>query len=148
MPSLNKFLLLFAVASLSPLAIASDDPAHERHERMEEVGDAVGPIGGMLKGEVGFDAATVMANLMTIQEVTTGIDELFPEGSYVEGEKRATQAVWTHRADFDQKLADFNVALDAAIDAEPQNVAELQPVFKNLIDTCKACHEDYRSAGD
>jgi cytochrome c556 len=148
MPSLKKCLLLIAAACLAPVAIAGDDPAEERHERMEEVGDAVGPIGGMLKGELEFDSVIVMANLMTIKEATTGVEDLFPEGSYVEGEKRATRAVWTHRADFDQKLADFNVALDAAIEAQPQTIDELKPVFTNLIDTCKACHEDYRSAGD
>ena len=148
MPRLKNGLLLVAAFGLAPLAFAADDPAEERHERMEAVGDAVAPLGGMLKGELEFSSATAMASLMTIKEKTTGIGELFPEGSYVEGKKRATQAVWTNRADFDQKLGDFNVALDAAIAANPQSVDELKPVFSGLIDTCKACHEDYRSPGD
>ena len=148
MPRLNTCLLLAVTLGLAPLAFAVDDPAQERHERMEAVGDAVGPLGAMLKGELDFDSAVALSSLTTIKEETTGIGELFPEGSYVEGKKRATQAVWTNRADFDQKLADFNVALDAAIEANPQSLDELKPVFVGLIDTCKACHEDYRSPGD
>ncbi|HKX55375.1 MAG TPA: cytochrome c [Xanthomonadales bacterium] len=148
MPHLKNCLLITAVFGLAPLAFAAADPAEERHERMEAVGDAVAPLGGMLKGELEFSSTTAMASLMTIKEKTTGIGDLFPEGSYVEGKKRATQAVWTNRADFDQKLGDFNIALDAAIAANPQSVDELKPVFSGLIDTCKACHEEYRSPGD
>lgn len=148
MPRLTSCLLLAATFGLAPLLYAEDDPAHERHERMEAVGDAVAPLGGMLKGELDFNSTVALASLMIIKEETTGIGELFPEGSYVEGKKRATRAVWTNRADFDQKMADFNVALDAAIEAKPQSLDELKPVFVNLIDTCKACHEDYRSPGD
>lgn len=148
MSRFKKYMVAATVVCFVPVASAVDDPAEERHERMVQVGDAIAPMGEMLKGERDFDAAVVMANLMTMQEATTGIDELFPEGSYVEGEKHATMAVWTNRADFDQKLADFNVALDAAIEAEPQSLAELGAVVSKLGDTCKACHEDYRSPGD
>jgi cytochrome c556 len=148
MPSLKKCLLVAALASLAPLAIAGDDPAQERHERMEAVGDAAGPLGGMLKGELDFDAATAMASFMSMKENVDGIDELFPEGSYVEGEKRAAQAVWTNRADFDQKMADFSAALDTAIAAEPQDLEAFKPVAQDVFKNCKACHEDYRTPGD
>jgi len=141
-------LLIALFISWVPLVPASDDPAQERHERMEAVGDAVGPLGGMLKGEISFDAAVAMSSLLSIKESTTGIGELFPEGSYVEGKKRASQAVWTNRADFDQKLADFDIALNAAIEANPQSLDELKPVMQNLLGTCKGCHEDYRTPGD
>jgi cytochrome c556 len=43
---------------------------------------------------------------------------------------------------------DFNVALDAAIAANPQSLDELKPVMQNLFGTCKGCHEDYRTPGD
>jgi len=148
MPGFKKYTLMLAVACLAPLLMAADDPAEERHERMEQVGDAAGPLGGMLKGEMEFDAATAMQSFLSMKEATTGIEELFPEGSYVAGEDRATMAVWTNRADFDQKLADFHVALDAAIEANPQTLDTLKPAAQNLFGTCKACHEDYRTPGD
>lgn len=148
MPRLTISLLLAAVVGLAPLAFASDDPAEERHERMEAVGDAFGQVGGMLKGEREFDAATAMSSFKTMQEQIDGIDQLFPEGSYVAGKKRAAQAVWTNRADFDQKMADFSAALDHAIAANPQDLESLKPVAQKILNTCKACHEDYRTPGD
>lgn len=148
MPRLKYCLMLAAVFGLAPWAFAADDPAEERHERMEAVGDAAGPVGGMLKGELDFDAATVMASFMTMKEQIVGIDQLFPEGSYVEGEKRAAQAVWTNRADFDQKMVDFAAALDSAVAANPQDLEALKPVAQNVFGNCKGCHEDYRTPGD
>jgi len=148
MSSLNKCVLVLAIACLAPLVIAADDPAEERHERMEKVGDAAGPVGGMLKGELEFDAAVALASFVTMQQQVDGIGALFPEGSYVAGEDRATQAVWTNRADFDQKMSDFSAALDAAVAANPQDLEALKPVAQNVFKNCKACHEDYRSPGD
>jgi len=148
MANLNKCALMLAAACLAPLVFAADDPAEDRHERMEEVGNAAGPLGGMLKGEREFDAAVAMASFVTMQEQIDGIGELFPEGSYVAGPDRATQAVWSNRADFDQKMADFASALDAAVAANPQDLDALKPVAQDVFANCKACHEDYRSPGD
>lgn len=148
MSGLNKSVLILTAACLAPLAIAAGDPAEERHERMEEVGNAAGPLGGMLKGELEFDAAVALASFTTMQQQIDGIGELFPEGSYVAGPDRATQAVWTQRADFDQKMADFATALDAAIATNPQDLEAFKPVAQNVFKNCKACHEDYRTPGD
>jgi cytochrome c556 len=147
MPGLKNCLLFAAIVGLAPLAIAAGDPVEERHERMEEVGNAAGPLGGMLKGELEFDAAVALASFVTMKEQIDGIGQLFPEGSYVGGEDRAAEAVWTNRADFDQKMADFAVALDNAIAASPQDLESLQPVAQNVFRNCKACHEDYRIPG-
>lgn len=148
MSRLKYCSLLAVVFGLVPLAFAAEGPAEERHERMEAVGDAAGPVGGMLKGELDFDAATVMSSFMTMQQQIDGIGQLFPEGSYVAGEKRAAQAVWSNRADFDQKMADFAAALDSAIAANPQDLEALKPVAQNVFKNCKGCHEDYRTPGD
>jgi cytochrome c556 len=148
MPNLKECTWMLAVACLAPLLMAADDPAQQRHERMEQVGDAAGPVGGMLKGELDFDAAVALASFVSMQEAVDGIELLFPEGSYVSGEDRATQAVWTNRADFDQKMSDFAAALDAAIAANPQDLEALKPVAQNVFKNCKACHEDYRQPGN
>lgn len=148
MQNLSKTVLLITVIGLGPLALASDDPAEERHERMENVVEEFKSLGGMAKGELDFDSVVAMGNLAAMKQQITGIGELFPEGSYVEGEKRAAKTVWENRADFDQKMVDFGLTIDAAIEANPQSQAELQPLVKNLVDNCKGCHEDYRTPGD
>jgi len=148
MQMLNKTVLLIAIIGLAPLALASGDPAEERHERMENVVEEFKSLGGMAKGELDFDSLTAMGNLAAMKQQITGIEALFPEGSYVEGEKRAAKAVWENRADFDQKMADFGMTIDAAIEANPQSQAELQPLVQKLVDNCKGCHEDYRTPGN
>jgi cytochrome c556 len=148
MQYLNKTVLLIAIIGLAPLAMAAGDPAEERHERMENVVEEFKSLGGMAKGELDFDSLTAMGNLAAMKQQITGIEALFPEGSYVEGEKRAAKAVWENRADFDQKMADFGMAIDSAIEANPQSQAELQPLVQNLVDSCKGCHEDYRTPGN
>ena len=148
MSSLKKCIFLLAIVCLSTLAVASDDPAKERHERMENIADAAKPLGAMLKGEQEYDADTVLESFTTMKEMIDGIDALFPEGSYEEGEKRASMAVWDNRADFDRHMAEFAVALDEAIAAKPQDLEALKPVAQEVFGSCKACHEDYRTPGD
>ena len=141
-------LILTTLGAMPFLAMAADDPSHERHELMESMGDAAKPLGGMLKGEIDFDAATAMESLGTMQDVASRVGGLFPEGSYEPGEKKANEAVWTDREGFDNLLAAFAVAVDAAIQANPQSLEALQPVASEVFKNCKACHEDYRTPGD
>lgn len=140
--------LTLALAGSMPWALADDDPVKERHELMETMGDAAKVVGGTLKGEIEFDAAAVMDSFNTMHHVGTHVGGLFPEGSYVGGEDRAKETVWTDRAEFDALLAEFNAAVEAAILANPQDVDALKQVAPDIFDNCKACHEDYRIPGD
>lgn len=140
--------LVFTCFSVLPMALAADDPVEERHELMEEMKDAAGPIGGMLKGEVEFDNAQVMKSLNSMWEGAAVFGNLFPEGSYVGGEEKAKETVWTDRAGFDQQLVKFQETLNVATMANPQNLEELKTVAPAVFKNCKSCHEDYRIPGD
>jgi cytochrome c556 len=149
MTNWTKTTLVLATLALMPgLAGAADNPGKERHELMESMGDAAKPLGGMLKGEVAFDAATVMESLRAMQDGAAKVGGLFPEGSYEPGEKKASEAVWTDRAGFDAQLAKFAAAVDAAVEANPQSVEALKPVASEVFANCKGCHEDYRTPGN
>jgi cytochrome c556 len=128
--------------------MAADDPAEQRHELMEDVGDAAKPLGEMLKGEREFDSATAMQSLRVMQDAAGVVGDLFPEGSYVGGEKKARETVWSDREGFTQKLADFSDAVAAAIAADPQSLAALEPAAGAVFKACKACHEEYRIPGE
>ena len=54
------FVLALLLAAGLP-ALAGETPQEQRHELMEQVGDAAKSVGGMLKGEREFDAAVAMA---------------------------------------------------------------------------------------
>ena len=139
----RSLLVAISLAFTTPL-LAGDDPIHERHELMEGVGDAAKPIGQMLKGEREFDAAVVMASFETFDEASARFGELFPPGSETGQDTEAAPAIWEDRAGFEEALAAWAEAVDAAIAANPQTLDETKPVAGEIFNTCKGCHDDYR----
>lgn len=139
----RSLLVAISLAFTTPL-LAGDDPIHERHELMEGVGDAAKPIGQMLKGEREFDAAVVMASFETFDQASAQFGELFPPGSETGQDTEAAPAIWEDRAGFEEALAAWADAVDAAIAANPQTLDETKPVAGEIFNTCKGCHDDYR----
>ncbi len=133
--------MLFAALAAAPLVIAGDDPAHERHELMEDVGDAAKPIGQMLKGERDYDVDLLITSLETFARVGESFGGLFPEGS--EGGE-AAPAIWEDRAGFDDALVQWRDATGAAIEARPDSLDAAKPVLNPVFGACKNCHDGYR----
>jgi len=130
---------------LATLALnAAADPIAERQELMEQTRDALKPMVGMVKGEADFDAATVASGFETMRHTAEAAGALFPAGSETGGDTEAKSTIWSDRAGFDQALADFAAAVDAAIAAAPKSVEELKPVLSDVTKTCKGCHDGYR----
>ena len=132
-----------ALAFTSPL-LAGVDPVHERHELMEGVGEAAKPIGQMLKGEQDFDAGVVMTSFETFAEAAAQFGDLFPPGSETGEGTEASPAIWEDRAGFEEALATWREAVDAAIAAKPQNLEDTKQVAGSVFDACKGCHDNYR----
>ncbi len=139
----RSLLVVIALAFTSPL-VAGNDPVHERHELMEGVGDAAKPIGQMLKGERNFDAGVVMTSLRTFDDASAKFGGLFPPGSETGEGTEAAPAIWEDRAGFEQALATWADAVDAAIAAQPQTLEATKPVAGEIFKACKGCHDNYR----
>ena len=140
-------IALSAVIALSlaaPLAIAEDDPIHERHELMESVGDAAKPVGAMLRGQSEFDAGVLMESLKVWKKVGGKFGDLFPEGTETGGGTEAAPAIWEDREGFNAALAEWREAVDAAIEANPDSLEAAKPVAGKVFNTCKNCHDTYR----
>lgn len=140
---LRSLVATIALAFTSPL-FAGNDPIHERHELMEGVGDAAKPVGQMLKGEREFDAGVVMNSFKTFDEASANLGDLFPPGSESGEGTEAAPAIWEDRAGFEEALAAWASAVDAAIAANPQTLEETKPVAGEVFKTCKGCHDNYR----
>jgi cytochrome c556 len=125
-------------------ALAAGDPVHERHELMEGVRDAAKPIGQMLKGEADYDAATVMTSLQTFQDASLVFGDLFPAGSEAFETSEAAPAIWEDRDGFNEALATWQEAVNAAVAAAPQTLDEAKPTVGPIFKTCKNCHDTYR----
>lgn len=143
-----RILITFVAIIIGGVAAADDDPRHERHELMEDVGDAAKPVGEMLKGEAEYDQDVLMASLRTFQNVSMKFGDLFPPGTETGMDTEAAPAIWEDREGFEQALADWREAIDAAIAAKPMNLEDAKPVAGAVFKTCKGCHDTYRLADE
>ncbi len=138
------FLASAVLLTVASLAIADDDPRHERHELMEGVGDAAKVIGPMLKGERDFDADALMTALKVFQDVSAQFGDLFPAGSESGMGTEAAPAIWEDREGFEAALDEWRQAVDAAIEANPGSLDAAKPVAGPIFNACKNCHDSYR----
>lgn len=124
---------------------AAQPVQEERHELMETAKDAAAVVGGMLKGDVPFNATEAMDGFLVWQNVAETAGNLFPDGSETGYDTRAKQAVWTDREGFDKEMDAFLLAVNKAIVADPQNLDDLKAAAGPIFKSCKACHESYRT---
>ena len=141
-----KTVLTAALFLLLPAApvFAGDSPQETRHDLMEDVGGAAKNIGKMLKGEAGFDADVANAGLQVWADAARTFGDLFPEGSESGFDTEAKATIWSDRTGFDEQLAQFGEAADAAVAASPADLEGLKAAAGPVFKVCKSCHESYR----
>jgi cytochrome c556 len=142
--SRTLFSAILLALSISSIALAGSDPILERQQLMEDTRDAAKLIGGMLKQKQPFDADAAMQGFKVWQKTATEAGDLFPDGSGTGHDTEAKVTIWTDRDGFNEKMADFNTAVDAAIAAKPDSVEALNTAAGPVFKTCKVCHEGYR----
>lgn len=136
-----RISFLACALAVATLAVAGDDPGHERHELMEGVRDAAKPVGAMLKGEADYDQAVLMTSLETFASAGNQLGSLFPEGS--EGGE-AAPAIWEDREGFEAAIVEWQEATAAAIETNPATLDDAKPVLGPVFGACKNCHDTYR----
>ena len=129
---------------ISSVVFAGSDPILKRQQLMEDTRDAAKVIGGMLKQEKPFDADAAMQAFKVWKKTAAEAGDLFPEGSGTGHDTEAKVTIWSDRDGFNEKLADFNTAVDAAIAANPDSLEALNAAAGPVFKTCKGCHEGYR----
>ncbi|MDQ3483581.1 MAG: cytochrome c [Pseudomonadota bacterium] len=118
---------------------------HERHERMEEIGDAMKLVSRELKGD-GPDLAKVRQGANTIATLAPQVPGWFPPGTGPDvGKTEAKAEIWQKPEDFLAKASAFNraaMAFQAA--ARSGDLAAIRAAHGDLGKSCKACHDLYR----
>ena len=108
-----------------------------------------GPLAGMLKGEIAFDAGVAKTHATGLNALADyNVDRLFIQGTSnadMAGKTRLLPAALENR----EKFADLNMAWRAQAAAVLASVDQGESAFKaevaKLGGTCKACHDDYRA---
>ncbi len=131
------------VLALTGFSLAADDPIATRKALMRASGAAAKVSGGMMKGELPFDADVAALALAALNSTAVSVGSFFPEGSE-KGDTKASPNIWTDMGGFEAAAAKFKQDTAAAVAAKPADLdafkAAMGPVFGN----CKGCHEKYQ----
>ena len=140
-----------ATADLSMFAPAASKEAalkvmHERHEGMEGIGKA----NKLLKQELNSSSPNldlVRSTAYRLSTAATDASGWFAKGTGPElGKTGAKSEIWQNEADVAAKLSEFQKAAQAFSQAAAgSDVEAMKSRFASLSDTCKACHDKYRS---
>jgi cytochrome c556 len=133
-----------AIGAVSTTAIAAGDPIEVRKKLMRANGGAAGVAGGMLKGEIAFEAKAADAAIRTLNAVAYSFGNYFPAGSETGMETRASPKIWEDMAGFEAKLVQFQKDTDAAAAAKPADLDAFKAAMGPVMGNCKGCHETYQ----
>ena len=143
-----------APAGAAPLGAAvSGDQAktlmHDRHEGMEDIGDAMKLITRELKADAP-DLTKVREGAGTIARLAPQVSGWFPPGTGPEaGKTHAKPEIWQKPEDFAAKTKAFQQAAQAFnTAAQGGDVAAIRAAHGELGKSCKACHDLYRAKDD
>lgn len=118
---------------------------HDRHEGMEDIGDAMKLVSRELKGGTP-DLAKLRAGAATIARLGPQVTGWFPPGTGPDvGKTEAMAEIWQKPEDFAAKRDSFQeaaLAFDAA--AKGGDLAAIRAAHGELGKSCKACHDLYR----
>lgn len=144
--SVPKLLTLGAFTLLAAAAHAENDPEDiikYRQNVMKANGAHAAAASAIIQGKVGYkkDLADHAKALAAINHDTAA---LFPKGSDF-GDTKALDSVWSKRADFEKRAKDAQAKSAAfAKTVAAGDTKNYGPKLKELADSCKACHKDYR----
>ena len=145
---MNKTKLTFAIVLLSVLtpsyAAESEDIIKYRHSVMEAYGSHMAAASRIVRGRVDFDDQLKL-HADSIDGIAKTIASLFPEDSDF-GDTRAKEEVWSKAKEFsDSVKANEQAAADFSKVVAGGDKAALADSFKKLSDSCKSCHEEFRT---
>lgn len=128
---------------------AKRQAVEERQAEFKLIGANFRPLGGVLKGDVPYDEATVTKRLSRVVFLAGLLNEAFGDKTNIgEPETKAKPEIWANRADFDTVLKKFQddlTTLAAVNEKEKGLTAPFKVALGAAAQDCKACHEKYRA---
>jgi cytochrome c556 len=108
-----------------------------------------GPVGGMLRNRVPFDAAVVEKNAGRVEVLAGMIPELYLNDTRKAGagvKTGALDGIWTGQADFKAKADDLGKAANALVAAAKSgDKAKTLAAAGAVGKACGSCHDSYRA---
>ena len=134
---------LLAGAALAVQAAEPEDIIKYRQNVMKSQGAHMAAAAAIIQGKVDFKNQ-LGDHAKALQATSRDIAGLFPKDSDF-GDTNALDAVWTNNADFQKRSKDARAKADARAKVVAANDTKNYGArFKELSDSCKACHKDFR----
>ena len=137
------------VVSSSAIAMEFSDPADAvelRQAQMSVISTYFGDMGDMVKRKKPFDVAQFKTNAERLAVLANWANTGFEKDIYTSSDSETEEAVWSNKADFDKKMAQFAKAAEELKNvAAGGNLRASIPAFKAVASTCGGCHKPYKS---
>lgn len=133
---------------ISPLALyAAGNPGDiikYRKNFMGALGGHTNDAAAIIENKVDFKDH-LSDHARAIEAGTRNIPALFPSGTETGGETRAREEVWSKRDQFEKRAKDTREKAAAFAKAvASKDEGQTRAAYKELDDSCNACHKDFR----
>lgn len=153
--NLSRLAALCAAVLLLPTAVTAqdDDPGEKAIEArqgfMQVVVWEAGPLIGMAKGDIAYDAETATANAENLDAVLDyDVGRLFIEGTSkaeYTGDTRALAAIWEDPEAFADAYQGLRDKVDAVAAQAGDGKDALTAAVSEMGKSCGNCHDDFRA---
>jgi cytochrome c556 len=117
-----------------------------RQSALYLLGWNIGPIAGMVKGEIPFDAKAVELRATRLAQIAPMIAEGFPADSQTGAPTKAKPEIWQNMDDFKSKAATLEqVTAKFAETARTGDPKLIAAGLGEVGNACKSCHDKYKA---
>lgn len=133
---------------IAPLALSAAgnpvDIIKYRKNFMGALGGHTDGVAAIIENKVDFKNH-LSDHARAIEAGTRDIPALFPTGTETGGETRAREETWTKRDQFEKRAKDTREkAIVFAKAVASKDEGQTRAAFKELDESCNACHKDFR----
>jgi cytochrome c556 len=129
-----------AIAQVKPEVLVK-----QRQAVMTLQGKYIGPLVGMLKGTVPFDAGVAARNAGFLDALSQMPWDGFAESTKGEKNTRALPVIWTDAAKFKQSQDQLRTSVGALVAAtKGGNEAGVKSAVSDVLKACNSCHDNFR----
>jgi len=149
----QRFVIPLALgAVLAGLPAFADKPTREqraveyRQAILTVVGHNMGPLAGMARGEIPYDGEVFRTNTQRIAWMATMIPDAFALDTSETGYTTEARArIWDDLTRFENYAYDLQEQAErVAAVAEDGGLDAVRPVFGDMAQACKTCHDRFR----
>lgn len=142
-PCRSLFVVALTLAAGIAVAAEPEDIIKYRSAVMKSNGAHMAAAGAIITGKVDFKNQ-LADHAKALAAINKDIAVLFPKDTDY-GDTKALDAVWEKNAEFKKRAKDAAQKADAFARAVAANDARnIGARFKELSDSCKSCHKDFR----